>query len=262
MIDIHSHILNNIDDGATTLEMSLSMCQAAFDAGTRAMIATPHFMEGNYDRASKNWVYLKVKELNRVLAENKVDITVYPGCEAFISLELPDLLASGKCATLNGSQYLLVELPMYSMPLYTDAVLDELELQGITTVLAHPERYSEIINDPKLINKFLDNGILIQINAGSITGRMGKRAQATAWELLNKRVVHFVSSDTHNLHSRKPSLKTAYNMVAKRFGKDNADLLFSINPESIIKNESIQEMLPFDKNPLRNLVFPLRRIIS
>lgn len=260
MIDIHTHILSNLDDGADTPEMTLLMCAAALDADTRTIVATPHFMEGTYEKTSKNKIVEKVEELNKVLQENKIDITVFPGCEAFISLELPELLASGKCSTINGSQYLLVELPMSSIPLYTSNVFFELEIQGITPILAHPERNQEIIRDPKLIEGFLDKGVLVQINSGSITGRMGKRAQDTAWKLLNQGAAHFVSSDAHNLNSRKPGMKTAYDLVMKKCGKANADLLFKLNPQNILKNQSIEEMIPFDRNPLKKLVSSIRKI--
>lgn len=245
MIDIHTHILCDFDDGADTPEASFAMCAAALDADTRAVIATPHFMEGNYDRASKKRVYDEVEKLNEVISRERKNFTVYPGCEALISLELPQLVEAGICATLNGSQYLLVELPMYSTPLYTHDVLYELKLLGITPILAHPERYLDVINDPKSIKSYLDRGILIQINAGSIAGQRGKSVKNTALALLKQRAVHFISSDAHNMQSRKPGMKVAYQTVMKRFGKDNAELLFKKNPEKLLHNDSIDEMLPF-----------------
>lgn len=264
MIDIHTHILSDIDDGADTLETSLMMCAAAFESGTTAILATPHFMEGNYERACKKRVYEEVKKLNDVLSlqNNRSCPKIYPGCEALISLELPELLASGECATMNASQYLLVELPMSSIPHYTDEVFYEIQLQGITPVLAHPERYSDIISDPKCINHFLDKGILVQINSGSLTGRMGKSVQQTALSLLNQRAVHFVSTDAHNMRSRKPRMKKAYDIVMKHFGKDNAELLFKINAENLIHNNSIQQMQPFRKNYFKMLLSPLYGILS
>lgn len=233
-IDIHCHIIPGIDDGAQNYDIALNMLKIAQNNGTRKIIATPHYVYGN-TRCGFITNKDKCAELNR-LAQNKgIDIEVYPGCEVFITHELIELYEQKLIDTLAGSEYMLIEFPMMSIPLYTDDVLYKLQLKGITPVIAHPERYSEIQKDMTLIENFVMRGIKIQVNSGSITGIYGREAKKTVFKLIEKGFVHYVASDAHSDRTRNPDLSRSAEFVERKFGTKVRDDLFINNPMRIIK---------------------------
>jgi len=239
MIDIHSHILPELDDGAPDPETSLAMAKTAVSEGIRSIIATPHFIEGSAETAKKEVVVERVEELNSCLKAHNIDLTIYPGNEIFISPEIPELLKKGELATLNNSRYVLLELPMGSIPVYTESVLYEIQLLGLTPVIAHPERNREIIENTGVTGKLADKDVLFQMNAGSITGFYGSSVKKTAWKLLREGIVSFVATDAHNNRSRTPAVREAYEAVRRKFGESMALELFSYNPERVLTDEGV-----------------------
>ena len=214
-IDIHSHIIPGIDDGARDEAIALEMLEIAEKSGTRHIIATPHYVYGN-TRYGFATIVEKCEGLNRLAANEGIDITVYPGCEVFITPEIIELYEQGLIGTLADSSYMLVEFPMMSIPPYTDNVLYELQLKGITPIIAHPERYSEIQRRPEILESFIDRGILAQVNSGSLTGVYGRESKRTVMRLIKKGLVQFVASDAHSDSGRNLTCVAAA-LIEKHF---------------------------------------------
>lgn len=234
-IDIHSHIIPGVDDGARDEAMSLKMLRIAHDCGTRHIIATPHYFYGNtrYEFAD---IKEKCEHLNNIAKNAGLNITVYPGCEVFITPEIVELYDQGLIGTLAESCYMLIEFPMMSIPPYTDTVLYHLQLKGITPVIAHPERYIEIQRKPELIGAYADRGILSQVNSGSITGLYGMKAKRTVMRLIKEGWVQFVASDTHSDNNRNPDLENAAARIEKKFGLKMRESLFTLNALKIFEH--------------------------
>jgi len=227
-IDIHSHIIPGVDDGARDEAMSLKMLRIAHDCGTRHIIATPHYFYGN-----TRYVFADIIEkcacLNDLAANAGIDMTIHPGCEVFITLELAEMYEQGSIGTLAGSSCMLVEFPMMSIPPYIDNVLYDLQLKGITPIIAHPECNAEIQQNPGLMESYIERGILSQVNSGSITGIFGMKARRTVMRIIKEGWVHFVASDAHSDTSRDPDLKNAAAIIEKKFGSKMREDLFAKN---------------------------------
>lgn len=235
-IDIHSHIIPGIDDGARDEVIALEMLEIAEKSGTRHIIATPHYVYGN-TRYGFATIVEKCEGLNRLAANEGIDITVYPGCEVFITPEIIELYEQGLIGTLADSSYMLVEFPMMSIPPYTNNVLYNLQLKGITPIIAHPERYNEIQHKPEMLESFIDRGILAQVNSGSLTGVYGRESKRTVMRLIKKGLVQFVASDAHSDSGRNPDMRKAAAIIEKHFGLKTRNDLFTLNPLKIINIE-------------------------
>lgn len=242
MIDIHNHILPGIDDGSENIEQSLDMASHAVNEGISAIIATPHYIHETFEIANRQRIETEVESLNGILHKEGIDLRIYTGNEVFVSPGLSELVDKGIVGTLNNSRYILVEFPMGSIPLYTENVLYELQLIGLTPIIAHPERKSEINKDIGILQPFIDRGILLQINSGSLTGKYGSAVEKTAWKLLDSNMAHLVATDAHNNRSRNPMMKKAYQLVEKRIGSTAAEALFNNNPKHVLYDEDIENI--------------------
>ncbi len=235
MIDIHSHILPDIDDGSPDLETSVKMAEIAVSEGITDMIATPHFIEKDKE-TDKAVIFSKVEELNHELKQRSIDLNILPGQEIFLTPSVPDLYDRGKLITLcDGDKYLLVELPMMSIPLYALDVIHSLKLRGLNVVLAHPERNVEIARNPYRLREFIKIGTLIQVNSLSLIGALGKDAKHTAEKIINSGMAHFIATDCHTARVRSPRIKDTLKYITEAA----AELLLEENPSKILKGEDI-----------------------
>ena len=236
--DIHCHIIHGIDDGAAHEEMAFSMLRIAQTSGTQSIIATPHYINGEskYDYKS---ITSMCKELNTAIANKRINLTIYPGCEVFICPELPKLYENKIIGTLAESRYMLIEFPLLSLPTYTDDVIFNLQVKGVVPIIAHPERYINIRNNYNLLIDLVQRGILFQVNSGSITGLYGRETQKSVMKLLDMGLVHFVASDAHNDRRRIPNLMTAAQVIEKIYGREKMEELFTNNGVKILRNEII-----------------------
>ncbi len=185
MIDIHSHIIASIDDGAKDLDYSLKMLKVAEESGTQKIIATPHYYVGKYEEKYSS-VKKKVDYLNKIAKENNINIEIFSGQEVLIHRKTVELYEKGYIGTINNASYMLVEFPMTTWEDYYMDVLYELKIRGINPIIAHPERYKFIHEDISNINKLIEEGYLFQINAGSLVGVFGKESEKISKELIKK----------------------------------------------------------------------------
>jgi protein-tyrosine phosphatase len=234
MIDLHLHILPGLDDGSRNMEESLNMARRAVADGIKAVVATPHVMAGVHNN-SKEKILDAVQVFRRQLRVHGVPLEVYPGAEYMLDPEIPRWLREGRTLTLyDGGKYLLVEFPAADIPIYAAQTLFEIALQGITPIIAHPERNGKFIGDPDLLLPFIDRGALCQCTAGSYTGLFGSRIQRVALDYLLDGYCYFISSDAHGTGSRSPVLSEAY-QVAEGYSAGLGELLMVDNPGRLLQ---------------------------
>lgn len=227
MTDIHTHTLYGLDDGSESFEMSLKMLSMASKGGTKNIILTPHCnIPGGYLNYMNSTIAGRFEKLKDAAKEFVPDINLYLGMEVYASNDIPELIRRGMAITLNRSRYLLVEFNFEESPLYVFKVLQNIQKAAIVPVLAHPERYAFVQQEPYIVHDLIRAGIIIQINRGSILGKFGSQPKAAADYLLKHSMVHIVASDGHRSYSRAPILYDAYAEVEKHYGKEYADMLF------------------------------------
>jgi protein-tyrosine phosphatase len=237
MIDIHSHILPGIDDGSKSIKMTLDMLKKAEEDGTTKIVATPHFCRG-YGETHYEEVKGLVKDFNSLVKSEGININIDYGQEVYYSDNMIEDYKDGIIGTINDSRYLLFELPMKQFDKETFDILYELQVMDIVPILAHPERYKPIMDKPSYINKFINEGILFQMNSGSITGSFGANVKKTAEILLENGIYNFIGSDAHNDSNRCTGMAQSIEL----FGKKNkgAKKLFEDSAEKMLKNRDVK----------------------
>ena len=241
MIDLHTHILPGLDDGAGDLAESLAMAQVAHNDGIKTMVATPHVLPGVFDN-DKDTILAAVAALNTALQEQNIALGVLPGAEYYLEPDLPQRLSRGELLTINGnSRYLLVELPSGFIPEYTPQLLYEIQLQGITPIIAHPERNLGFIKRPDDLRELISRGILAQVTSTSITGWFGQEVKRSAISFLKQGLVQLLGSDAHSSRGRAPLLKQAVQTIEKSLGPAAAEQLVWQNSSRIINGEAIED---------------------
>lgn len=243
MVDIHSHFLPGLDDGADSLETALAMIEMAAADGTTHLVGTPHCNATYSFSLARNQELLQ--EL-RARAGNR--ITLLSGCDFHLSYEnIQQALANKIPYTLNQGDYLLSEFSDYGIAPSTLDTLHKLRLSGIVPVITHPER-NPLLHElgTKFFRRLVEMGCPIQLTAGSFTGRFGRRAQAFAQRLLAQEMVHFVASDAHDTQDRTPKLSPARAVVTEKAGAEVAQALFIDNPRAAIESRP----LPYFPEPI------------
>lgn len=250
MIDIHSHILPEVDDGSKDMEMSLRIARLYIENGYSKVIATPHWIE--YSGTTYKEENIKVLDsFKKCLKEEEIPLEIYLGNEFFITPNLIQYIEEKKGSTLNDSSYVLVELPLADYPRYTEEVLFDLQLKGYRPIIAHPERYLYFAKEPNLLASLIEKGILVQMNLPSLGGQYGKEIQKAAITFLEHDFVHLVGTDTHSDRKRSPRVQDAIEKLVKIVGEEKKELMTKIRPEYILKNQSFEVDLPKEMNGKR-----------
>jgi protein-tyrosine phosphatase len=247
MIDIHSHVLPGLDDGARTIEESLEMLHLAAASGTTDIVATPH--------ASPAFLFeeLRTGEVFRELADkSSAFIRLHLGCDFHLSYEnLHDALSNPGKYTINHQRYLMVELPDLVALSSVRQGLQQLIAAHIIPVITHPER--NISLQPRLseLERWNKDGCFMQITGQSFLGRFGPAAKHAADELMRAGLVHFIASDAHDCRDRPPDLSRAYQYISSKHGTEWADLIFLYNPAAAISGETLPENVNTSRKPSR-----------
>ncbi|WP_312098335.1 CpsB/CapC family capsule biosynthesis tyrosine phosphatase [Niallia sp.] len=242
MIDIHCHILPGVDDGAATIEDSVAMANAAVKEGITTIIATPHHKNNQFSN-SKSSILTKVNDLNTVLIQENIPLTILPGQEVRIYGEVLEDYYKEEILTLNHTKYLFIEFPSSSVPRYAERLLYELQTEGIIPIIVHPERNKELQEKPDLLYQFVKNGALTQVTASSIVGQFGKNVKKFSERLIEHNLTHFVASDAHNVHNRSFKILQAFNTIEEIFGSDFL-FLFKENAEILVNNKNVIKEMP------------------
>ncbi len=235
MVDIHSHILPGIDDGAQSMDESLAMLEVAAASGTTDIVATPH---ANFSYAYDEQAVDKL--IGQLASQAGAAIRIHRGCDFHLNFDnLSNALKTPASYTVNGGRYLMVELPdLASLPVMR-TVLDRLLAVRIVPIITHPERNSPLCANLQELQAWVRDGCLLQVTALSFSGRFGPTAQRTTETLMNSGMVHFVASDAHDCIDRTPNLSPAYQHVTQHWGSDFADAVFTHNPMAVVMDEPI-----------------------
>ena len=239
MIDIHSHIIPNVDDGARSVEETFNILKEAQEAGFTDVILTSHFLLNYYETNAQELIFWKEK-LQEVLKKQRNKINLHSGMEIYITNQMEELLENKKILTLANSGYMLIELPLATNVKYFDYVVYYLEAKGIKPIIAHPERYKCVQKDPDIVEEYIEKGCLIQCNYGSIVNLYGREAEKTIKTLLKKNQVHFLGSDVHRENGTYLIILDAIKKIRKIIGENKINEITTINPKKILQNEEWQ----------------------
>ena len=220
MIDLHCHILPGVDDGAASLQESLSMAEQAIAQGITHLLCTPHHNNGRYEN-EKSSVIATVHHLQNALDERNLPLTLLEGQEVRVTGELITAIEKDHLLFTDITDtYLLLEFPTQDVPAFSESLFFELRTLGKVPVIVHPERNAIFREDPNRLIPFLEMGCLAQLTAPSIVGIFGKQIQKTAYEMVTHNLVQMVASDAHGVTKRRFYLKEAYEIIEQEWGKE------------------------------------------
>lgn len=239
MIDLHSHLLPGIDDGAPDLATALELARIAVHDGITHMVCTPHIHPGRYDNTIEI-IQQALTELQQGLIEQQIDLVISAAAEVRFGMELMVAVKQNNIPFLGewqGQPVLLLEFPHGEVPFGAERLTAWLLQQGIKPLIAHPERNKGLLRAPGKIKPFIEQGCLLQVTAGAVAGRFGQPAQALAQSLLQEGVVTILASDAHNIEHRPPILSEGRDAAAQLIGIAAAQRLVLDNPWSIAQNK-------------------------
>ena len=223
MIDFHTHILPNIDDGSKSIEETFNLIKEAEKAGFKKIISTSHYLEKYYEVdviERKAWI----DTLNKTIKERNEKIKLYLGNEIYFSDNIIKLLEEGKATTINNTSYLLFELPLNAKPFNIYNIIYELLEYKLIPVLAHPERYTFVQSEPELVYDLIQKGVLMQCNYGSIIGQYGKKAQIIVKKLYENNMVHFLGTDVHKQNTIYERIPEILPQISEIIGEEKLEV--------------------------------------
>ena len=245
MVDLHSHILPDTDDGAATLEDAVEMCRLAAEDGTEVMVATPHRFDGVHEDPP---VRVLRERLARLQAAVGSSLRLVLGCELhFTHAIVEQLCETREAVSINDGPYVLVEFPPFAIPPGCEGPIYQLSSAGFRPVIAHPERNRGVQERPDRYYNLQELGLLSQIDGASLLGKFGRAAEATARVLLESNLAHAIGSDTHSPRRRRPGLSLAFKAARQIVGDEAARALVDANPRAIVEG---QKRLPHAPDPV------------
>lgn len=239
VIDFHTHILPNIDDGAKSMSDSIELLKEVQNAGFETVILTSHYMEGYYEANVKHRLEL-LTSIKNMMKENEINIDVVLGNEIYIRDNLSELIKKGFASTIGNTKYVLFELPFSIKPINLYDCLYNMLQNGFVPILAHPERYSFVQQNPSIINDLIKTGVLMQANYGSFIGQYGKKAQIIVKKLLKNNMIHFLGTDVHRKNSIYNKVPYIVDELNGFIGLEKVEEITSINPRLVLDNKTIE----------------------
>ena len=244
MIDFHSHIVYDVDDGSETIENSIEILKAAERAGFDTIILTPHYMQDYYE-ISKNEIAYKINKLQEKCREENININLCQANEIYITNHIVELIKEYKASSINNGRYVLFELPMNEEPYNLLEVIFMLLENNKIPIIAHPERYSYVQKDPNKLIELIDAGVLFQMNYGSILGLYGKQIQKTSKLLLENNFIHFLGSDVHKTGNMYKKIEEIKKELQKILPQEKILDLTRRNAQKVINDEIIEIEKPY-----------------
>jgi len=247
-IDLHNHILPDIDDGPRTMKEAVMQARSMASAGYSTVVATPHTIDG---KPSPALIKQRVAEFQNELDKQEIPLKILPGAEQFIEPDLMNRLRKGEIQTINNSHYLLLELPMTQrIPIYAEQLIFALAINGYRPVIPHPERVVELQRYPKLLYHLYKAGAIYQITWGALTGWLGPEAEETAHLMLKSNLAHLVSTDAHNAVTRLLAVEQSSAALEDILGPGSAEMMLHTRPATVIANETLDLPAAIDPTKL------------
>lgn len=247
MIDLHSHILHDIDDGATSLDMSLEMARVAVNDGITTIAATPHGFSGTpvSRRYSVPRLRERLDELRTALERERLPLEVVPGTELLSDASLPERLKAGELLPYGDSRTVLLEFPNHATPATLEQGIFMLQVAGYRVLLAHPERLRVVQDDPNALISLIERGVFTQLTAEALTGKQGRKLQELSETLVRHALIHVMASDAHGPHvDRMPLLSAARRRAAELIGEAAASALVQHTPAALLSDGPVDVASP------------------
>ena len=236
IVDIHSHTIPNVDDGSKSFEESIEMLRLSEKSGTKTMVVTPHYFYNRFEEGYESVEKIFIELLEKV-KEEKLEIEILLGQEVFLHNSILTLIKEEIIKPIGNSRYMLVEA---SLSDYSKDILDliyEIRILGFTPILAHPERYEYVQKDITILNEFMKEGCLFQINSGSLVGIFGREAKKTSFDLVKNGYINFIGSDAHGIGVRNTDLREGLSCL-KDLNEDYYERVIR-NGNLLINNKTI-----------------------
>lgn len=241
MVDIHTHILPAVDDGSRNLDESLRILERAEAIGIREMSASPHVYDMEFAPDYLERIDRAMSELREAVETRGIKLVLHQGYEIYLTDRTARFLETHDLSYNAKGKHVLIEMPMNQMPAFLPDTVFELKLRGVTPIIAHPERNADFERNKNLLERALDIGALIQMDAASLTGGFGEETKKNARTLLAANAVHIAASDVHNTTSRSVELLAQARQAVLDISGDEAyvQTLFSLNPAKAVRGEEI-----------------------
>lgn len=243
MIDLHCHLLPGIDDGAPDLETALAMARIAVADGITVTACTPHIYPGLYENDAAG-IRQAISTLQMMLDCQGIPLRLVDGADAHVVPELVDGLKSGRVPTLAGSRYFLFEPPHHVAPPRLEDTAFNAMAAGFLPVVTHPERLTWIESHYDIFRRMANAGVWMQLTAGAITGRFGRKPQYWAEKMLDEGLVAIIATDAHRADKRPPLLAEARDAAARRVGAEEATHMVVTRPQGILDNMATKDLPP------------------
>ena len=233
MVDIHCHILPEVDDGAWDLDTAVAMARIARDCGVDKIITTPHFKGEPQSLDMVGQMVYQRRRLQNRLQQEQIEVELLPGAEVLCVPQTMELAKTGRLPTLGTGRYVLTEFYFDASAGFMDETLQGLRQMGYLPVVAHPERYGAVQRDPELAAKWFHRGIVLQVNKGSVLGAFGRRAEDAAVRMLCRGNAHIIASDAHSPEVRTTDLQPVRHWCMDHLGQAYTKILLEDNPGRI-----------------------------
>lgn len=235
IIDIHSHMLPGVDDGARSSADTKELLNESYRQGVRTVIFTPHYQAGVY-RNERGQLEERFNHIKEMMNSELPDLELFLGNEIYFSSDVPDMLAQGRLCTLAGSKYVLVEFATNVSYDFLKNSLYRILLEGYVPVLAHAERFGCLYKKVSLVEDIVDMGAYIQVNAESVTKKAPHKVKGFVRKLIDNDLLHIIATDTHDLKYRKPNFRDCVAFLEKKYEQEYIRMLLIDNPQKIIND--------------------------
>jgi len=242
MIDIHNHILVDVDDGPKSMNEAVELLKQAKNEGATDIVATPHHLHTRYSNDIQ-MVKEKLSELRENAEIKELGIRLYTGQEIRVTDQIIDDINNGKIEGINSSRYLLLELPSNEVPHYSNQLFYELQTMGYVPIIAHPERNKAIVQNLDLLFDLVNGGALSQITTSSLMGEFGSNVRKISLKMIDNNLAHFIASDAHNVNNRPFVLNQLFKERKLKAYYEELEM-FLENGKSVLKNERISKQIP------------------
>ena len=239
MVDLHCHILPQVDDGASSLEEALDMARMAAASGVTDIVATSHFPGCRESLSISPLMQARWEQLSAAIAKADIPIRLHLGAEILCMPETMMLAEEKLLPTLGDTRYVLTEFHFGMRFSEMDEILRGIADAGYTPVIAHPERYDTVQHNPMEVERWFRRGYVLQMNKGSVLGAFGSRVRRTADFLLDAGLVHIIATDAHSAQWRTPDMRLLVDWMEDHLDPAYAHILLEENPRRLIRDRKM-----------------------